>query len=76
MKSEIRLNGKIYKIEIINDQRFIDGKTINEFMKGCDPITLIELAEIGKKSIEDKKNGIIKTSYQKMADEFHQRKNN
>jgi hypothetical protein len=75
---EIRLNGKVYKCEHRNGIRYIDGKTSDEFIKDLDPITLFELAVIGRQWLTDIVTGIglKEVSYQRMADEFHAKKNN
>jgi hypothetical protein len=75
-KGEIKLSGKIYKVAVINGQRYIDDKPMEEFMKTLDPITINELAIVGEQAIIDEKKGTKNNSYQKMMDRFHITKSN
>jgi hypothetical protein len=73
-KSKIILNDKEYDVEVKNGVRFIDGKTVDEFMKGLDTITLLEFAEVGKIALADEKNGTTR-SYQNMMNDFKIKRN-
>lgn len=76
LKGNITLNGKKYSVEVINGKRLIDGKTVEEFVKSLDTITVAELANVGFQALKDENNGTKTNSYQKMMDRFHQEKNN
>lgn len=75
-KAEIKLNGKTHTVEVIAGQRYIDGKTIEEFIKTVDIVTLQELAIVGKQALVDEKRGTKPRKYQKIMDCFHIQKNN
>lgn len=63
-KGEIWIDGKKYSCEVINGERFIDGKTVNEFMRALPVETLVRLAKVGKKALQDEKQGNLDTDYQ------------
>jgi CxxC motif-containing protein len=74
-KTTIRISGKEYSVAVIGGQRYIDGKTVEEFMKELDPLTIFELAQIGKMAITDEIKGTKPRKYQKMMDRFNLMKN-
>ncbi len=67
-KSHITLNGKKYPVEIVAGERFIDNKTVSEFVEELDPITICELAEVGYQAVIDEINETKPKGYQKMMD--------
>jgi hypothetical protein len=75
-KGTIRINGKKYKVEVVNGQRYIDGMTVEAFVDQLDKITQIELAEVGQQAIIDEKKGTKNGGYQKMMDRNHIIKSN
>lgn len=75
-KGKFKLNGKQYSCEVINGIAYIDGKTVSEFVKTLDSVTLSEFAKVGRQALIDEKNGTKPNSYQGMMDGFHITKNN
>jgi len=67
-KSHVTINGKKYPVRVISGERYIDNKTIDEFVGGLDPITICELAEVGYQAVTDEINGTKPKNYQKMMD--------
>lgn len=76
VKGKIRLSGKEHEVKIIAGKRYIDGMTVDEFMETLDPITLMELAEVGRQTLIDEKSGTKPQNYQKIMDGFYIRKSN
>ena len=69
-KATVVLGGKKHTVEIMNGERFVDGKPIDEFIDNCDPILLVELCRIGMQALRDEQRGTKPRSYQKMADDY------
>ncbi len=67
-KTYITINGKKYPVRVIAGIRYINDKTIDEFLEGLDPITICELAEVGYQAVIDEKRGTKPRKYQKMMD--------
>lgn len=67
-KTQVTINGKKYSVKIIAGVRYINGKTIDEFLEGLDPITVCELAEVGYQAVIDERWGTKPCKYQKMMD--------
>lgn len=57
-KGKIVFEGKSYECEVINGERFIEGKTVHEFFKTLSPSQQIKFARIGKMALEDEARGI------------------
>jgi hypothetical protein len=55
--AEIKIDGKTYPCEVIDGERFIDGKTADEFMRSLPPETLMRLAQVGKTALKDERDG-------------------
>lgn len=72
----IRLAGKDYKVKVVNGVRYIDGKTVDDFIKTVDTQTFLDLAELGKKALDDEVNENKSSSYQGFMNEKHQSRNN
>jgi len=49
----VDINGKKYNVEVRNGERFIDGKTVEEFMKTLDENTVQRAARVGRMAIKD-----------------------
>jgi len=76
-KGTVMIGGKPIECEVKNGVPYIDGKTVDEFMKTLTPEQIMQFAVVGKAVVEDKIDGVGKPrSPQKMLNEFHQAKNN
>lgn len=54
-KGTVTIDGKTYNCEVVNGERFIDGKTVDEFMKSLPTDTIQRLAQVGEKALIDEK---------------------
>lgn len=63
-KGEVWIDGVKYSCEVKNGERFIDGKTIDEFYKSLPIDTICRLAKIGLTAYKDKLTGNTDTDYQ------------
>lgn len=75
-KGEIKINGKAYKVEVVNGNRYVEGIPAEEWIKKLDATTRAELAVVGQQAIVDEKKGTKNNSYQRMMDRFHIKKSN
>lgn len=71
MKGKITLGGKQYLAEIINGIQYVEGKTIDEFIKTLSPDDFIDAAIIGHVSITNPEISPLK-----VAKELHSKRNN
>ena len=76
MTAEITINGKKYQTEVISGKRYIDGKTVDEFLESLDGFSIADLALIGKQALVDEKRGTKPRKYQKIAKDEHLKRNN
>lgn len=77
-KGTVRIEGKTYSCEVINGERFIDGKPIDEFMETLHPQTVEDMAVIGKHALIQERENLpfIEGQLQDMADSLHKRRVN
>lgn len=71
-KGTATIGGIKYTVEVKNGVRYIDGKTVDEFLKGLPITTLAECAIVGYNVVKSRGT----KSPQKMFNELHQSKNN
>ena len=57
-KGRVQIGKKFYDVEVKNGERFIDGKTIYEFMETLNEDDLLRMAVVGKMAINDERIGI------------------
>lgn len=69
-KATIVISGKKHTVEMINGERFVDGKPIDEFVDSLSPLELVEMCKVGMQAIRDEIKGTQPRSYQKMADDY------
>ena len=76
----ITLAGKQYQASVVNGVRLIDGIVFSEFIenliKDGNNAAIRDLTEIGIQGFKDKATGEKKETYQAMAHEKHQQRNN
>ena len=76
----ITLAGKQYQVSVIDGERFIDGMDVDKFIDSLmikgDNAAIRDLTEIGIQGFKDKATGEKKETYQAMAHEKHQQRNN
>jgi len=72
----IKINGKSYSVEVINGEQFIEGKTVDEFLKTLPSTDLIDLMKLGGLVVEKEIIGKGTIKKQKFMDELYQAKNN
>lgn len=70
-KGKITLSGKQYDCEIINGKPYIEGKTVDEFVKTLSPEAFLDAVCIGVISITNPE-----ISPQKVASNLHSKRNN
>lgn len=73
-KGTVRIGGKSYPVEVVNGERFIDGKTVDEFMKSLSVDEVMDMAQIGHAALKDEKAGTVgeqPRKYQSMSDALH-----
>jgi hypothetical protein len=75
MKGIVRINGRQYKCEVINGERFIDGKAVADFLADQDEQTMSDMAIVGKQALADEKSNQL-GGLQNLADALHSRKVN
>jgi hypothetical protein len=78
IEGHIQLNGKQYLVEVIDGERFIDGKTVEEFFQSLDADETNDLAIIGIKALKDEREGRNQQNndYQTLANKLHSRRVN
>lgn len=73
--AEITLNGKKYKVEVINHERYVDGMKVSEFLEKMmvdgNWTAISDLATLGMQIV---KTGV--DSPQKFVKELHEARNN
>lgn len=71
MKGKVNIDGIEYDVEVKNGERFIDGKTIDEFIKILSENQLLRAANVGIMALKDEKKGIkpAKGKYQYFINE-------
>lgn len=67
-EAKLKLWGKEYDVAVINGERFIDGKTVEEFMKTLTPDELTKSAIIGIEALRDERKGLKVKRLVKMAE--------
>ena len=76
----ITLDGKQYQVSVIDGEKFIDGMDVDKFIDSLmikgDINAVNDLIEIGKQAVTDIETGTKKETYQSMANEKHQQRNN
>lgn len=75
-KAEIQIGHFKYQVEVIGGVRYVDGKTIDEFMKQLSVSDMEDLAEVGLQAIKDEKSGTKPRTYKQMMKCFHLQRNN
>jgi hypothetical protein len=70
-KTTIVISGKKHEVEIRDGVRYVDGMTIDKFIDSVDPLTLIDLANVGKAHVNDIVAGEKIHNYQGMMDFFY-----
>ena len=60
-KGTVFIGGKNYPCEVINGERFIDGKTVEQFFATLGPNEVSDLAEIGRRALANEAEGIVTT---------------
>ena len=80
LNGTITLAGKQYQVSVVDGVRFIDGIGVDEFVENLiddgNIYAMIDIMEIGWQAVKDQTTGEKKESYQSMADEKHQQRNN
>jgi len=71
----VKINGKVYNAEIINGKQYIDGKTVDEFLRDIPQYELVDLAILGGIVIKDLSRK-QKRSPQLIINELYQSRNN
>lgn len=57
-KSVVNIGGQNYEVEVKNGIRYIDGKTVDEFLETLDTETLLKASRVGKMAIDDEIKGV------------------
>ncbi|MDD5006470.1 MAG: hypothetical protein PHS93_09535 [Candidatus Omnitrophica bacterium] len=75
-KGLVSIGGRKYDCEVIDGERFIDGKTVDEFLKTLDPLTLCDMAIVGFNAVKNEIQNKPRGGHQKLANELYQKRNN
>lgn len=74
-KGTVIINGKEVDVAVINGVRYIDGKTVEDYMKTMDESTLLDYMQVGMAVAQDAGKD-KQRSPQAMMNELHQKKFN
>ena len=72
----IKLNGKIYRVDVENGIRYIDGKTLDQFVETLDAVSLVDCAKVGIQVVRDILEDNHEKTYQQVSNELYQERNN
>lgn len=75
-KGNITISGKTYPCEVKKGIRYVNGLTIENFIKTLNTSQINEMATVGKQAIDNEKIGSSKFSLQNMANDLHSSKFN
>lgn len=57
-KGKIQIGSKIYDVEVKNDVRYIDGKTIDAFIETLSEDEMKQMALVGVMALKDEMKGV------------------
>lgn len=75
-KGTLAVDGKTYKVEVIDGIRYIDGKTVDMFLLTLPFDALIDMAVVGVQATKDKISSTKEQSYQDIANKESGKRNN
>lgn len=55
---KVNIDSKTYDVEVRDGERYIDGVTVEEFMKRLTPDQMVRAARVGVMALKDERDGV------------------